>query len=105
MINYDRIDISEGTDVNKPVYNKKILKIKIKFHGFEFTDFYDKETPKVDSNHSCLAVISLDFAFNKDGNYYPQILLKECKYTDKRVIRHFINNLSNFSYYVKSEEE
>ena len=33
------------------------------------TDFYDKEIPKVDSNHTYLAVVSLDSALNKDGNY------------------------------------
>ena len=34
--------------------------------------FYDKETPKVDSNHPYLAVISLDSALKKDENYYRQ---------------------------------
>ena len=33
------------------------------------TDFYDKEISKVDSNHTYLAVVSLDSALNKDGNY------------------------------------
>ena len=33
------------------------------------TDFYDKEIPKVDSNHTYLAVVSLGSALNKDGNY------------------------------------
>ena len=33
----------------------------LKSHGDEVTDFYDKEIPKVDSNHICLAVISLNF--------------------------------------------
>ena len=60
------------------------LKIKIKSHGDEVTDFYDKEIPKVDSNHPCLAVISLDSTLNKDENYYPQEFLKECsKYIKK----------------------
>ena len=35
--------------------------------------FFHKEIPKVDSNHSCLAVISLDSTLNKDGNHYPQV--------------------------------
>ena len=55
-------------------------------HGDEVIDFYDKEIPKVDYNHISLAVITLDFALNKDGNYYPQALLKECKYNEKKVI-------------------
>ena len=29
----------------------------------------------MDSNHACLAVISLESAFKKDENYYPQVFL------------------------------
>ena len=36
--------------------------------------FFDKEIPKDDPNHTCLAVISLDSTLKKDGNYYPQVL-------------------------------
>ena len=43
-----------------------------------------------------LAVISLDSALKKDDNYYPQVLLKEYKYTEKIVIRHIHDNLSDF---------
>ena len=43
-----------------------------------------KEIPKVDSNRTCLVVISLHSALNKD---YPQVLLKECKYIEKKVIK------------------
>ena len=56
---------------SKPVYNKEFLKTKIKSHGDEVTDFYDKKIPKVDSSHTCLAVISVDSAFKKDENNYP----------------------------------
>ena len=65
---------------SKPVYHKEFLKTKIKSHGDEVTAFCDKEISKVDSNHTCLAVISLDSAFKKDENDYPQVVLKECKY-------------------------
>ena len=51
----------------------------------------------MDSNHTCLAVISLDSALNKDGNYYVQVFLKECKYIKKKVIRHVINGLESCS--------
>ena len=47
------------------IYNKTFLKTKIKSHGSEVTDLYDKEIPKVDSNHTCLAVITLDFGLKK----------------------------------------
>ena len=38
-------------------------------------DFYDKGVPKGESNHTCLAVGSLDSAMNKDRNYYLQVFL------------------------------
>ena len=56
---------------SEPVCNKNYLKTKIKSHGNEGTDFYDKKIPKLDPNHACLAVISLDSALKKDDNYYP----------------------------------
>ena len=52
------------------------MKTKIKFHGDEVTDFYDKKIPKVDSNHTCLAVINLDSALKKDEDYHPQVFWK-----------------------------
>ena len=66
-------DIKKEFD-SEPVYNKTFLKTKIKTHGDEVTDFYDKKIPKVDCNHTCLAIISLDSALKKDDNYYPQVL-------------------------------
>ena len=62
------------------------------------TDFYNKKIPKLDSNHTCLAVISFDSALKKNGNYYPQVLLKECKYIEKNVVRHIHDDLSDFPY-------
>ena len=69
---------------SEPVYNKNYLKTKIKSHGDEVTDFYDKKVPKLDSNHTCLGVITLDSALKEDDNYYPQVFLKECKYIEKK---------------------
>ena len=57
---------------SNPAYNESFLKTKIKSHGHEVTDFYYKEIPKMDSNHTSSAVISLDYALIKDGNYYLQ---------------------------------
>ena len=82
---------------SEPVYSKKILKTKIKSHGDEVTDFYDKRILKVDSNNTCLAVISLDSALKKDDNYYSQVFLKECKYIEKKVVRRTHDNLSDSS--------
>ena len=52
---------------------------------------------QVDPNHTCLAVISLDSALKKDHKYYPYVFLKECKYIEKKVIRHIIDDLESFS--------
>ena len=46
-------------------------------------------------DNTCLAVLSLDSVFNKDGNYYPQVFLKESKYIEKKVIRHIIDDLES----------
>ena len=89
-------DIKKEFD-SEPVYNKEYLKTKIKYHGDEVTDFYDKKIPKVDSSYTCLAVISWDSALKKDGNYYLQVFLKECKYIEKKVIRCIMDNLVSSS--------
>ena len=56
---WDKIsaDIKKEFD-SKPVYNKTFFKTKIKSYYNEATGFYDKEVPKVDSNYTCLGVIS-----------------------------------------------
>ena len=69
-------DIEKEFD-SEPVYNKNYLKAKIKSHGDKVTDFYDKKIPKLGSNHTCLAVIILDSALNKDDSCL-QVFLKEC---------------------------
>ena len=72
------------------------MKTKTISHGDEVTDFYDKKIPKVDSNHTCLAIMSLDSAHKKDENYYLPVFSKECKYIEKKVIRHINDNSSDF---------
>ena len=99
---YNTIWDKVSANINKefdsePVFNKKFLKTKIKSHGDEVTDFYDKEIPIADSNDTCLAVISLDSALKKDENFYPEVFLKECKYIKKKVIRHIIDELESSS--------
>ena len=56
-------------------------------------------------NHSCLAIISIEPALKKDENYYPQVVLKKCKYIEKKLIRHINDNLSGFSSSDESDEE
>ena len=76
--------------------NQKISKTKIKSYDDEVIHFHDQEILRVDSNHTWLAVISIDSALKKDENYYPHIFLKECKYFEKKEIRHINGNFSNF---------
>ena len=85
----------------EPVYYKEFLQTQIKSHGDEVTDFYDKEISKVGSNHTCLAVISLDSALKKVDQYCPQVFLKECKNIKKKEAKHIHENLS---YYFSSDE-
>ena len=90
---------------SEPVYNKNFLKTKVKSYGDEITDLYDEKIPKVDSNHTCLAVISLDSSLKKVDNYYLQVFLKECKYIENKVIKDINDNLSDFSSSDESDEE
>ena len=50
-------------------------------------------------------LFSLDSALKTDNNYYLQVFLKKCKYIEKKVIRHIIDNLSDFSSSDESDEE
>ena len=97
-------DIKKEFD-SEPVYNKIFLKTKIKSCCDDVTDMYDKRIRKVDSNHFCLAVISLVSAFKKEDTYQPEVFLKECKYIEKKVVRQINENLSDFSSSDESDEE
>ena len=93
---WDRVvaDVKKEFD-SEPLYNKNCLKTKIKSHGDEVTDLYDKI---LDYNYTCLAVIILDTALKKDDSYYLQVFLKRCKHTEKKVLRQVHDSLSGFSY-------
>ena len=53
-----------------------IFEKKKKSQVDEATDFHDKEMPKAGPNHTCLAVIIVGSAVNKDENCYLQVFLK-----------------------------
>ena len=72
-----------------PNYNKEFLNTKIESVGDEVTD----KVPKVDSNHTCLAVISFYSALRKDENSYPQVFLKDSQYIGKKVVRHITDDI------------
>ena len=60
---------------------------------------------KVDSNYTCLAVISLDSAPRKYENNYPQDFLKNVNMLRKKVVRHINDNLSDFTSFDESDEK
>ena len=69
---------------SEPVYNKKNLKDQIKsYNGKINTNFHNNKIPKEDSKFIFLSVILIDSVFRASKNYYPQILLEECKYVVK----------------------
>ena len=68
-------DIKKEFD-SEPIYSKPSLKIEMLCYGNKPTDFHDKEIVIVGSDYTCLAVITMDSALEKDENYYPQEFLK-----------------------------
>ena len=52
------------------------MKTKTTSDGDEISNFYDKKIPKLDYNHTCLALITLDSAFKKDDSHYQQSVSK-----------------------------
>ena len=74
---------------SEPNYNKEFLNTKIESVSDEVTD----KVPKVDSNLTCLAVISFYSALKKDEKYYPQVFLKDSQYIEKKVVRHITDDI------------
>ena len=44
-----------------------------------------QKMPKEKAPCNCLSIIILDSAFKANKKYYPQTLLEECKYEQKRI--------------------
>ena len=81
---WDKVSANIKRELNRePVYYNIFLKTKVKSYGDEATDFPDKEMVKKSCNYTCLEVITIDSGLIKENNYYPQVLLKECSYTEK----------------------
>ena len=53
---------------------------------------------EVGSNYIFQAVTTIDFVFKKDKKYYPQVLLKECKYIEKKKQK---DNLETWAVYTE----
>ena len=51
--------------------------------AMKLQSFTIKKFLRLDPNHTCLGVITLDSALKKDDSHYPKLILKECKYIEK----------------------
>ena len=49
------------------------------------TNFHNKKMPKEKAPCKCLSIIMLDSVIKADKKYYPETLLEECKYEQKRI--------------------
>ena len=74
---------------SEPVYgdNDKYIKTKIKIYaGSMITNFHSKTMPKEKAScKCCLSIIMLDCVIKAKKKYYPQTLLEECKYEQKKI--------------------
>ena len=63
----------------------KYIKTKIKIYaGSMNTNFYDIRMPKEKAPCKFLSIIMLDSLIKANKEYYPETLLEECKYVQKR---------------------
>ena len=58
----------------------------------------------MDSNYTCLSVISMDSALKKGENYYLQVILKDFKYIKGKVSRHINENMSDICSFDYSDD-
>ena len=73
---------------NEPVYgdNDKYTKTKVKvYNNSMITNFQGKAMPKENVSCKCLSIIILDSVIKAKKKYYPQTLLKKCKYRPKKI--------------------
>ena len=102
--------VSKENFIVEPVYNDKYLKAEIKsYNGKINTNFHDNKITKEGSNLICLSVILIESVSRTGKNYYPQVLLEECKYNakEKRIPKNIIDaiEISSDSYWENSDEE
>ena len=73
---------------SKPIYgdDDKYIKAKIKtYAGSIISNFRNKKMPKEKAPCKCLSIIMIDSVIKANKKYYPQTLLEECKYTQKKI--------------------
>ena len=64
----------------------KYIKTKIKtYEKSIITNFHNKKMPKEKAPCKCLSIIMVDSVIKANKKYYPQGLLKECKYIQEKM--------------------
>ena len=64
----------------------KYIKTKMKIYAKNtITNFHNKKMPKEKIPCKCLSIIMIDSVIKANKKYYPQILLEECKYIQKKI--------------------
>ena len=90
---------------SEPVYgdNDKYIKAKITIYGDRVnSNFQGKKVPKENASYKCLLLIMVDSVIRVNKKYYPQTLLKECKYV---IRKNKMKNLINDDLYLSSSDE
>ena len=66
---------------NKPVYDNKCVRTKIKYYDSKCRiNFHRKGIPpEYDTEYICLSIRLIDSVFRIDKNYYPEVFLEDCK--------------------------
>ena len=73
---------------SEPVYgdDDKYIKTTVKIYDDGMiTNFQSKKMSKKKAPCKCLSIIMLDSVIKAKKKYYPQTLLEECKYEQKRI--------------------
>ena len=55
------------------------------YNNSTITNFHSKKMPKEEEPRKSLSIIMLDSAIKAKKKYYPQALLEECKYEQKKI--------------------
>lgn len=65
---------------NKPIYDSKYIKTKIKtLNNVNITYFHNEKIPKENTRYVCLAIITVDSIMKMNKKYCPYVYLGKCK--------------------------
>ena len=91
---------------SEPIYKEKYLRTKVKFHKRKFvTKSHGDKKLKEGCQCICLSVILIDSVFRTGRNYFPQVILEECKhFVKEKEMPKYINDNLKISFDENSDE-